>query len=510
MNFGQGDFEHFQKPQADIGNMALQSSTIQPCAGIDTVLLEKRIRPDKGLMTQSATVLQGRLLEDEFCQYVKALNGDIESRVKGSLYLAGSPAARDGKTPEWSMAPKVFDTSATSILKEAAETMYSIMVSATNHYLKDPEFRKEFNLPSRFEPFTAIPSQTGPSIPLARVDVFFNEETGDFQFCETNTDGSAGFTATDEVTLAIEQSASFALLKEKHPGLHSIHLRHEWCRKLVELYGNWAMEHNRKPMGENPTIALVDYLESLEQNEAKDFVRLLNISGFRARISDIRELHTENRNGVIELCDNEGPLDCVWKRAVTGELFQKFNSGVESLAQTIRHNLAYVAGGFYTWPAATKTFFAILHSGVANRFLSPEQLDFVERHVPKTQILDRETDIADLAANQKQLIAKPSDGYNAIGVIAGASVSREEWVSSLMRLAESGGVAQRYATQYATPMVRGDITEGISPYEFPDANNLLGLFLFGGRFAGVFPRCGLGRVIGEHQGRFEQGCLFVE
>ena len=79
-----------------------------------------------------------------------------------------------------------------------------------------------------------------------------------------------------------------------------------------------------------------------------------------------------------------------------------------------------------------------------------------------------------------------------------------------MRLAESGGVAQRYATQYATPMIRGDITENVSPYEFPAANNLLGLFLFGGKFAGIFPRCGLGKVIGEHQGRFEQGCLFVE
>lgn len=385
-----------------------------------------------------------------------------------------------------------------------------ISPTETTEEPENPEFRKEFNLPSRFEPFTTIPSQTGPSIPLARVDIFFNEETGDFQFCETNTDGSAGFTATDEVTIAIEQSASFALLKEKHPGIHSAHLRHGWCRKLVELYGNWATEYNRKPVEEGPTIALVDYLESLEQNEAKDFVNLLNISGFRARISDVRELHTENRNGTIGLYDNEGPLDCVWKRAVTGELFQKFNPGVESLAQTIRHNLAYVVGGFYTWPSATKTFFAILHSDVASRFLSLEQLDFVKRHVPKTQILDRETNIADLTANQKQLIAKPSDGYNAIGVIAGASVSREEWASSLMRLAESGGVAQRYATQYATPMIRGDITENVSPYEFPAANNLLGLFLFGGKFAGIFPRCGLGKVIGEHQGRFEQGCLFVE
>ena len=39
---------------------------------------------------------------------------------------------------------------------------------------------------------TLVPTGYAQLIPLARVDVFFDEETGDYQFCELNTDGSAG------------------------------------------------------------------------------------------------------------------------------------------------------------------------------------------------------------------------------------------------------------------------------------------------------------------------------
>ena len=78
-----------------------------------------------------------------------------------------------------------------------------------------------------------------------------------------------------------------------------------------------------------------------------------------------------------------------------------------------------------------------------------------------------------------------------------------------MRLADEGGVVQRYAPQYATPAIPCPLEPDDDPLVFPMANNLLGLFVIDGRFAGVFPRCGSNRVIGEFQGRLEQGCLFV-
>ncbi|WP_425429828.1 RluA family pseudouridine synthase [Collinsella vaginalis] len=42
----------------------------------------------------------------------------------------------------------------------------------------------------------------GETIPIARVDIFLNEKTGAFQFCELNTDGSSGMLATAGVTRA--------------------------------------------------------------------------------------------------------------------------------------------------------------------------------------------------------------------------------------------------------------------------------------------------------------------
>ena len=61
---------------------------------------------------------------------------------------------------------------------------------------------------------------------------------------------------------------------------------------------------------------------------------------------------------------------------------------------------------------------------------------------------------------------------------------------------------------YASPNFEGGAAAGACepvPYM-----NMEGLYLFNGRFAGVFTRCGRSSVIGEFTGRLNMGCLVVE
>jgi hypothetical protein len=51
---------------------------------------------------------------------------------------------------------------------------------------------------------------------------------------------------------------------------------------------------------------------------------------------------------------------------------------------------------------------------------------------------------------------------------------------------------------------------GEDPLAAPEMSNMEGLFLFNGKFGGVFTRCGEGNVIGEWTHRLNMGCLVVE
>ncbi len=40
-------------------------------------------------------------------------------------------------------------------------------------------------------------------IPIARIDIFYNEKTGDFKFCEFNTDGTSAMNEDRKLNIAI-------------------------------------------------------------------------------------------------------------------------------------------------------------------------------------------------------------------------------------------------------------------------------------------------------------------
>ena len=111
---------------------------------------------------------------------------------------------------------------------------------------------------------------------------------------------------------------------------------------------------------------------------------------------------------------------------------------------------------------------------------------------------------------------KPSGGYNSVGVLAGLDATDEVWADALAKTAERGGVIQSYAPQYRTPVLRGTLVEGehrgkptdADELGFADASNMEGLFLFNGKFAGVYTRCGFANTIGEWTSRLNMAAFF--
>ena len=432
-------------------------------------------------------------LEAEYLRTAQSLDGDAEGHRAGDAYLATTNALYHGDPIQWSFVPKVFSRRDLGYLAWIAETMGGIMDKLTRRFAVDGELRAAFGLDPRIEELCLAPVAYDLQIPISRVDIFLNEETGVFQFCELNTDGSSGMLSSTEVSRANLLTPTGASFASRHP-----------CATF-DIYGACAdavLGCYREAGGRSsrPVVAAVDYAESIVAEEIDEFARVFAELGADLHFTDMRELRYEK--GVLG--DSRGPIDCVWRRVVISEMLEKPCPGSEAFMRCVHDGRVPVVGGFRTWPCATKTVFAVLRSPLAERFLSPDELDFVNRHIPETYLLDEGSDLTRFA-EKGRWIAKPRDGYNSVGVRAGSDCTEDEWAEVLREMAATGGTVQAYAPQFCTPNVEGGVA-GIGRAPVP-YSNMEGLFLFRNKFGGVFTRCGTAAVIGEFAGRLNMGCL---
>ena len=483
-----------------------------------------------------------RELEDEFEQIVREHHGDLAGRREADEYLAQTHALYHGDPTPWALTPKIFDREMTTTLKDAAERMYGIMDKVTRAFCSDATVRAAFGLDPAFAELCAMDAGYDCQIPLARVDIFLDEDTGSYMFCELNTDGSAGMVVTDAVDAAVRMTPSFRAFERRNPGFRTYALCDGWVDALFETYSEWRAAHPGRTedgvesgadeaghavaaaaAGSAPavlpaSVAIVDYAESIDHEDADHFVELMRRRGVAARFADVRDLWIgDDEDGMRRLCDKEGPIDCVWRRAVTGELWEKPCDGREALIEAARDGLACIVGGFRTWPCATKTVFAFLWSPAGQALLDPDEVAFVREHVPYTEVLDGRSDLSRFT-DKDRWIVKPCGGYNAVGVVAGLDVLEDEWLQTLARAAQGGAIVQEYARQYRTPCLRGTLVDGPHRGEVPagmadelgfaPACNMEGLYLYRGRFAGVYTRAGFGNTIGEWTSRLNVASFF--
>lgn len=458
--------------------------------------------------------LRGRALEDEFCGIVRELGGDAEGRAAGDDYLEAShPIVEHDGTSTWALTPKVLGTAEIEILTEAAETMGRILEKVTKRYLVDHDLRALFGLDPRAEELTLIPTGYEQVIPFARLDVLFNEETGDFAFAGVSTDSAVGTTVSVDVTRAIQRTESYRRFAERHRSIETFDIADGMIAALRETYQSWANADAGTHHPERPVVGIVDYAESASEGEFADLIERMADEGVFARFVDIRDLRIEEAAGTRRLVDSQGPIACVYRRALVGEMIEKPCEGVDALVEATRRGLACVIGGFRTWPASVNSLFAVLHSEAVESILDPIELAFVRAHVPEAHVLTRDSDINRYLSEQDDWLVRPAGPYRAPETVAGVDrMDRDEWWRVLLAACEEGATIVRRDPAYRTPVIVGGATprpDGSDPAEPIEANNLLGLFLFRGKFGGVYARCAYEGVMGEWGHRLDMGCLVV-
>lgn len=447
----------------------------------------------------------------EYLDIIESLDGDAAGRRAAQSYMQNSTAIVHGNHVASSYVPRFFDQATYDRMKFLAETTYSMTAKVMQHYLDDPSYRGIFDYDPRLVDLILMPRGYDEILPFARIDVFLNEETLACGFCELNSDGSSGMNEDREQNASFSGSSAMREFAKRHT-LSTSDLFEPWVDEFLRIYSTF------EGRVEHPHIAVVDFLgPGAITAEFQAYCKRFTQRGFEADIADVRDL--TYKNGVLR--DATGRrIDAIWRRCVTSDVLDNWEES-QPLIQAVADGTVALIGSFAGHIPHDKQIFDAFHHPTTQEFLTPEEIDVISTCVPTTKFLDDEhIDLNDVRSRKDAWIIKPPDRYGATDVYAGCMYSQDEWEQIVSRFANGAAGApflvQTYLQTYATDFIlpRGDLLsfdEDTMPLDIVPMNNMSGLYLFSGRFSGVFSRMGEKAIISEGAGsRHSAATIWVD
>ncbi len=371
--------------------------------------------------------------------------------------------------------PKVFDEETVAHFREIVETSCRIFGKVIRGYREEEEIRRLFPFSKELEELILLPVPYKGTLPIARLDVFYHEDTRDFQFCEINTDGTAAMFRDVELRKALVCNPAHQAI-EKMYELEPFELFDSWVSTFMGLYGTYAKQM------EKPHVALVDFLENATYPEFEDFAEAFQRAGISCGIYDIRTLQYKDGR----LMSEDGTwINAIYRRAVTADIMSHYDE-VGAFLSAVQEDSVFLAGAFETQLIHTKWLFYVLHHPAMRRLLTEEEGRFVDDHVPKTvEFASGYIPLEEVKKNKDAYILKPMDAYASKGVYAaGREFDQPQWDELCDSLYGKGMICQQYCAQYMTPNIDYAWGDG----EWHPYTNMPGLYSYNGQFKGVLMR----------------------
>lgn len=278
-----------------------------------------------------------------------------------------------------------------------------------------------------------------------------------------------------ELNLAFQKTALYDYLSQDYQ-IESFELFDSWaeeCKKIVESTGKKAKDC---------CIAVVDFMEKgCSIYEFEEFRKAFERAGFRAKVCEIRELVYDGK----QLYDKDGDvIDVIYRRAVTSDIMAHKEEVADFLACVSEKNVCLI-GDFCTHIIHDKILFQLLRHPHTKSILTEKENRFVEEHIPKTLRLTSESIKENEVLQYKERwIIKPEDSYGAKGVYAGIRC-KEEWAELLEKYKDKDYLLQEFVMPYQSENI--DFHPG-KEHKFKQYSNLTGLYIYNGKFAGVYSR----------------------
>lgn len=396
-------------------------------------------------------------------------------------YMKASTAIHHGEYVRTCYMPKLLPESVFAQFAADIRVLYGILGKVMQAYYRDAAYRALFGFDAVAEELIlrADPSRT--LLPMARIDFFHNEETGAYQYCEFNTDGTSAMNEDRELNLAQRRSTVYKDFCTAH------------TTRTCELFDSWVQTLRgicaRVRGVPQPYVAIVDFLDCGTVNEFEVFRRHFVQNGLQAEVCDLRALRYDTAAKALY-----GPaghkIDAIYRRAVTSDILERYGDCAALLA-AVRDDAVLLVGDFHTQLVHNKTIFRILHEAQTQALLTPEEQAFVQAHVPLTKTF-AESDVPRVLAHKDDWILKPLDSYASRGVHAGVESTQAEWEAIVRATPRTGYLLQAFCRPYVTENygIGPDGTFGKNRYY-----NLTGVYVYDGVAQGIYSRVSLSPII---------------
>ncbi len=425
------------------------------------------------------------------------LDSHIQSGKDALDYLDHSTAKYHGKTIYSLYVPKILNLETVKVFKQTAEMMASIMQKVIREYQKNAAYRSLFGFSGRIEELILHDPMYQNILPVCRVDIFYNEKDGSFHFCEFNTDGSSSMNEDRELCTAFSKTALYQSLNQQFE-IKSFELFDSLVDAFLENYETYAYKV------ENPTVAIVDFLElGCSMEEFEQFRKSFEKRGLKAYICDIRSLHLQDDKLIME---NGEVVDLIYRRAVTSDICEQ-EAEVQDFMKAVLSHKVCCMGSFCTQTAHDKSLFYILRHEMTQAVLTEEENGFVEKHIPYTEELTESVvkKLGILEEKNKWLI-KPKNSYGARGIYAGVRSTDEEWENAVKEHMNTNYIVQQFIMPYQT----ANIDFHKDNPELRNYSNLTGLYVYNGKFAGVYSRQSNNEIISSAYDENDIATVYIE
>lgn len=428
-----------------------------------------------------------------YIEVVKKLGGDMPGRKAALEYMEASDARAHGELLEFPFVPYLFDASDRAFLEEETATAHRILEKVIAAYLADPSYRTLFHFPEEVERLILLPCPYSQLLPLCRLDFFLDEKDRSYKFCEFNADGSGAMSRDWLMGQALMQSESFEEFSRGRD-VRQFELFDSWVEAFLACY------RESEGAGKAPTVAIVDFEESGVMSDFRRFIQAFERAGCPARFVDARALAFDGKH-LVDPSDG-AVINAIYRRAVTSELLGHLDE-CDALIRAVAEEKVVLIGHFRTTVVHSKMVNVALFAPETRAFLAPEEVAFVETHVPRTYRLvsdSDEFDVDEVIADKDSWIVKPEDDYGAHGVYPGVDYAPCEWRCIVQANLDAGCIVQEYYRPHEVPLVNTRLAASGDPCEVESWQSMPGAYLYNGKMAGLYCRLGQGGVIALDHG----------
>ncbi len=373
-------------------------------------------------------------------------------------------------------------------VRRVAETIAAIAERITSTALEDTSLFQQFHLRPEEERLVRLNGGYVPASAASRLDAFLLPES--LKFTEYNGESPAGAGYSESLS---DIFLAFPVMQEfkKRFEVHSYPLSAKLLDALVGTYVDWGGKSKR------PQMAIVDWKEVPTWSEFEILKDRFERMGIPVELADPRELEFDGK----QLIANGKSIELLYRRVLINDIVARPKE-CQAIVDAHASGAVCVANNFRCKIPHVKAFFAVLTDEKNARYLSSEERDLIQRHVPWTRVVaDVKTEydgepielLEYIRKNQKNLVMKPSDEYGGKGVTLGWEVEKKEWENAIEQALPGGKAAKelgRWIVQERIPMRRGTfpfIGKG-NKVEFKNMLVDFAPYLFRGKVAGYLTR----------------------